>query len=125
MNRLFEILLTTIMAVIVAATLCGCLYIYDNKRSSVEVVNEVPIDTRYTESHQEIVTDYDYQYDFFSGEGFRLMPNTHTAIIPDKYEVQYRVYYDNCTNDTEWREVARDEYEATLKLLDEQQEEQE
>ncbi len=125
MKKLFEILITTIIAVIVAVTICGCLYIYDNKRSSAEVVNEVPVDTRHTESHQEIVTDYDYQYDFFSGEGFRLMPNTHTAIIPDKYEVQYRVYYDNYTNETEWREVARDEYEAALKLLNEQQEEQE
>lgn len=85
--------------------------------SSAEVVKEIPIDTRYTESHQEIRTDYDYQFDLLGEETFKLMPNMHTVIIPDKYEVQYRVYYDDCTNKTEWREVARDEYEAVLTLL--------
>ena len=84
---------------------------------SAGVVKEIPIDARHIESHQEIKTDYDYQLDLLGEETFKLMPNTHTVIVPDKYEVQYRVYYDDHTNKTEWREVARDEYEVVLKVL--------
>lgn len=101
-------IILVLIAITMATFICGC----------AKVVDEIPIDARFTESHQEIRTDYDYQVDILGEETFKLMPNIHTVTIPDKYEVQYRVYYDDSTNKTEWREVARDEYEAVLRILE-------
>lgn len=82
--------------------LCGC-------RNEVE---RKIIDSRYTPSYQGIETTYEHKYSF-EGEGdWKLMPNTHTVMYPEKYELQYRIYYDDGTTETEWVQVAKDEYEA-------------
>ena len=82
--------------------LCGC----------AKQIDEYPTDARYTEAYQGIETTYDYEFDIFSEEGFKKMPNTHSRMFPAKYELQYRIKYDDGTSRTEWRTVARDEYEA-------------
>lgn len=91
-----------IMVLIISILLCGC----------ASVTEEYPIDARYTESYQGIETTYDYEVDLFSENGLKKMPNIHSTIVPEKYELQYRIKYDNGTSRTEWRIVARDEYEA-------------
>ena len=84
--------------------LCGCRH---------ETERHV-IDARYTPSYQGIETTYNNRWDMGKGE-YRLMPDTHTTVFPEKYELQYRIYYDDGTTDTEWVQVARDEYEAYTK----------
>lgn len=92
-----KVLIVSIMCMLV---LCGCR----------EEVRRYPIDARYTPSYQGIETTYENKYDFGTGE-FRLMPDTHTTVYPEKYEIQYRIIYNDDTTDTEWRQVAKDEYE--------------
>lgn len=94
-----------IILTILSMLLCGC----------AKQIDEYPIDARYTEAYQGIVTTYEYELDIFSEEGFKKMPNTHSKMFPAKYELQYRIKYDDGTSKTEWRTVARDEYEAFMK----------
>ena len=71
-----------------------------------------PIDARYTPSYQGIETTYEYTYDIFSDEGFKKVPNTHSTIFPEKYEIQYEISYPSGTYQYQWREVTKEEYEA-------------
>lgn len=102
MKKVILILLTMAMLF----TMCGC----------ANVVEEYPIDARYTESYAGIDTTYEMKW---NGETWSEMPNTHTKVFPEKYEIQYRINYDDGSTKTEWREVARDEYETVLKELNE------
>ena len=94
-----------IMVLIVSILLCGC----------ASVTEEYPIDARYTESYQGIETTYDYEFDLFSDNGFKKMPNVHSTIVPEKYELQYKINYDNGATRAEWRTVTKDEYNKFLK----------
>ena len=95
-----------LLAMVMLFAMCGC----------ANVVEEHPIDARYTESYIGIDTTYEMKW---NGETWSQMPNTHTKVFPEKYEIQYRINYDDGSTKTEWREVARDEYEAVLKELNE------
>ena len=92
-----------ILLVIMLFVMCGC--------TKVKVVEEHPIDARYTESYKGIDTTYEMKWD---GDTWAEMPNTHSVVFPEKYEIQYRINYDNGSTKTEWREVARDEYEKVV-----------
>lgn len=94
-----------IMIVILSTFLCGC-------RTEVE---RYPIDARYTESYQGIETTYEYEVDIFSDNGIKKMPNTHSKVFPEKYELQYRIKYDNGDTKTVWVQVAKDEYMEFIK----------
>lgn len=94
-----------LMVLIISTLLCGCS----------SVIEEYPIDARYTESYQGIETTYDYEFDLFSENGFKKMPNVHSTIVPEKYELQYRINYDDKTTRTEWRTVTKDEYNNFIK----------
>lgn len=93
----------TILLTIMLLAMCGC--------TKVKVVEEHPIDARYTESYKGIDTTYEMKW---NGDTWAEMPNTHSVVFPEKYEIQYRINYDNGTTKTEWREVARDEYEKVV-----------
>ena len=97
MKKVILILLTMIMLF----TMCGC----------ANVVEEYPIDARHTESYTGIDTTYEMKW---NGDTFSEMPNTHTEVFPEKYEIQYRINYDDGNTKTEWREVARDEYKMAV-----------
>ena len=87
-----------------------------------EVVDKIPLDTRYTPQHQEVVTTYEYKYDVWGG-GFKLLPNAHTETIPERYEVHYRITYTDDSVENVWEEVSKVEYdvaESRLKELQEQ-----
>lgn len=89
-----------LLAIMIFA-MCGC----------AKVVEEYPIDARYTESYKGIDTTYEMKW---NGDAWAEMPNTHSVVFPEKYEIQYRINYDNGSTKTEWREVARDEYEKAV-----------
>ncbi len=67
-------------------------------------VNKVAIDYRYTPSRTEIVTDYQYAYSWWHGD-FKLVPNTHSKTIPEKYEVLYFITYNDGTKAEQWQAV--------------------
>lgn len=91
----------TVLLTIMLFAMCGC----------ANVVEEHPIDARYTESYTGIDTTFEMQWD---GDTWSKMPNTHSKVFPAKYEIQYRINYDDGSTKTEWREVARDEYEKAV-----------
>ena len=95
---------------ILLLVLCGCAEV-------PEVENEKIIDVRFTPSHEEIQTTQEYEFDIFSENLFKKMPNVHTVTVPDKYEVQYRIYWSDGKTDTEWREVPRDVYEEAQEQI--------
>lgn len=91
----------TVLLTIMLFAMCGC----------ANVVEEYPIDARYTESYTGIVTTYEMKW---NGDTWSQMPNTHTKFFPEMYEIQYRIKYDDGSTKTEWRIVARDEYEKAV-----------
>ena len=101
MKRVIAILISLAMLL----TLCGC----------AKVIEEYPIDARYTESYKGIDTTYEMKW---NGDTWSEMPNTHTVVFPDKYEIQYRINYSDGSSETKWKEVARDEYEMIVEKYD-------
>lgn len=59
-----------LLAIMIFA-MCGC----------ANVVEEYPIDARYTESYKGIDTTYEMKW---NGETWSEMPNTHTKAFPEK-----------------------------------------
>ena len=105
-----------ILVVVVAFALIAIGFIFF--ASGFEKVSENPIDARHTDAHTEIVTDYKYEYDIFSEEGFKKMPNIHSQQFPEKWEICYSTEYKNGATRTEWREVTREEYEDYYKEME-------
>ena len=96
---------------ILALILCSCAL------EKVKVEEHV-IDARYTESYIGVETTYNYEFDLFSStDTLHKMPDMHSVVYPAKYEVQYRITYDDGSTKAEWREVERDIYEQALAEL--------
>ena len=85
------------------------------------VVDKVIEDVRYTPQTQETVTDYEYKYNFWTGD-FVLVPNVHTETVPEKYEVLYFVTYNNGDTSHCWEVVNKTEYDAAVDFLEKQTE---
>lgn len=102
----------TLLLILVACTLlfaaCG----------DKEIADKTPTDLRYTPAHQEMVTDYEYKYNFLQGD-WVLVPNVHTETVPDKYEVYYRITYVDGGTTEHWETVDKSEYDAAAAFLSE------
>lgn len=61
--------------------------------------------------HQETVTTYKNKYNPSEG-AWQYVPNVHTKTVPDTYEVQYIITYDDGSE-----EVTRPEYEKVESKL--------
>jgi len=94
-----------IISLIIAAIFLIALVACEKK---IEVSRDV-IDCRYTPAHEEVVTEYEYKYDGWKGE-YRLMPNTHTKKYNEKYELLYKITYDDGSSEKNWQEVTEKEY---------------
>lgn len=103
------------IAIVVTILICTFIIIIGVK-SEGEIIDTKPTDTKFTPSYESIETDYEYKWSWWDGD-FKLMPNVHTVVYPDKYEVEYIVYYDNGNNIHEWRTVSKEEYETALNYL--------
>ena len=99
MKKVISIILLSVMII---AMCSGCA------EPPVEVSRE-PIDVRYTEAYESIETDYQHQYSWLKGE-FVLVPNVKTVRHEAKWEIQYRITYDNGTEETEWCKCTEVEY---------------
>lgn len=100
------LLFLIIVAAALSFTACG---------DSAEIVSKTPLDVRYTPQHQEFVTDYEYKYNWWTGD-FELVPNMHTETIPDKYEVLYHIEYTDGKTADKWESVNKAEYDAAAAL---------
>lgn len=56
------------------------------------VVDKVIEDARYTPQTQETVTDYEYKYNFWTGD-FVLVPNVHTETVPEKMDINIKTKF--------------------------------
>lgn len=83
---------------------------------SRKVASKTPTDARYTPARQEMVTDYEYKYNWWTGD-FELVPNIHTQTLPEKYEVYYHIEYTNGDSADSWETVTKSEYDAVVLLL--------
>ena len=79
-------------------------------------VRREPLETRYTPEHDSIETTNNYVFDPFHMD-IRLMPNTHTVHHSEKYEVRYRLFYDNGSTIERWETVDRTTFEAAEAAL--------
>lgn len=99
MKKLIAIILLSIMV----ATICAAC------AEPITEVSREPINARHTEAYEGIETEYEYQYDWWKGD-FVLMPVMKTVRYPAKWEIQYRITYDNGETETEWCECTEEEY---------------
>lgn len=90
------------IVLLVATLLAGCA----EPRTEV---SRVPVDVSYTEAYDAIETDYDYKYNVWEGE-WQLVPVMKTVHHNAKWEIQYRIVYDNGTEKTEWCNCTEAEY---------------
>lgn len=92
--------------IVAALLIIGCL-------AGCEMPTEVdrtPVDARYTAASVEFKTNYHHKYSWLRGE-FVLVPDVRQVTVPEKWEIQYRVTYDNGYSCDEWKECSREEYE--------------
>lgn len=96
-------IISFIFCAIIVISLCSCGFPKEIERTA--------IDCRYTEAHTELVTEYEHVFSWWTGD-FVLVPNTHTKVCPEKYELLYVIKYDDGTSYEKWAEVSRSEYVA-------------
>lgn len=90
-----------------------CFSVLTGCEQKEEVSRDV-IDCRYTAAHDELVTTYTYIY---SGEIFVPIPQTDTVHCDEKYEILYRVTYDDGTTADKWESVTKAEYRNAEKEI--------
>lgn len=99
-----------IVLLVMVATICaGC-------GETPAEVSRVPVDVRYTEAFEGITTEYKYKYDWWKGD-FVLVPVMKTVRHDAKWEIQYRITYDNGEEQTEWCACTEAEYNSTKDKL--------
>ncbi len=79
-----------------------------------EEVSRNIIDCRYTAAHDELVTTYIYIY---SGKTPVPIPQIYTVHHDEKYEILYRVTYNDGTTADKWESVTRAEYRNAEKEI--------
>lgn len=78
---------------------------------NVEVASSVPIDRRYTPPRDEIVTTYQYRYDWYNDE-LKMLPYVSTVHHNEKYEILYKITYDDGSTKKQWKSVSKTEYDS-------------
>lgn len=105
MKKIIAVLLVIILSTF---TFCGC-------EAPTEIDREA-IEAKYTEAYDNVETDYDYQYNWYTGE-FVLLPNTRTVHHDEKYEIKYKITYDDESVKYEWKTVDKETYEKARDKL--------
>lgn len=105
MKKIIAILL---VVVFIAFPLYGCELPTETDREAIEV--------KYTAAYDNVETDYDYQYNWYTSE-FVLLPNTRTVHHEEEYEVKYKITYDDESVKYEWKTVDKETYEKARDKL--------
>lgn len=76
-----------------------------------EEISREAIDRRYIAPYDGVETDYVYKYDMWKGE-FVMVPEIRTVHHNAKYQILYRITYDNGSTDERWVDVGEATYNA-------------
>lgn len=74
------------------------------------IVTKEPLDTRFTAAHDEVIYDGYWIGDYY-------VHDNYTVFCADKYEVCYRITYEDESLKTIWLEVDKDEYDRARDKL--------
>ena len=96
-------IVAALAALVVIVGLVGC-------HTKTEV-SGTPIDTRYTPASVMVKTDYVYRYDILNGK-LALVPEMKQVAMPDKWEILWRITYDDGTCEDRWIGCTKAEYEG-------------
>ena len=96
-----------VMLILALMLLCAC--------SPREEISRELIDYDFTPAHNETVTTYTTVP---CGSSFVTLPVTNTYHYDDKYELLYRVSYDDGSDAKIWEEVTEREYDNAVKELE-------
>ena len=107
MKKLFAMVLVVLLAV--SFTACA------EAETLTEVSREI-VDTQHTEAYSGVETDYEYKYNWWKGE-FQLVPVVKTVHHNAKWQIQYRITYDNGSQKTEWCNCTEAEYNQAVAEL--------
>lgn len=95
----------------IGAVLCLVLTVFPLSACTPKTeVSREAIDHKYTAAYDSVETEYKHTYDVWKGE-FVLVPYVHTVHHDAKYEIQYRITYDDGSTVTNWECVSKAEYE--------------
>ena len=101
-TRIFGIVF---IGLIITGIICVFFSIYKTE------VSRTPIDSKYVEAHDEIVTDYEYKWVWFSrNNGLQYVPNTHSKHYDEEYQLLYEITYTDGSKTKSWETVSADEY---------------
>lgn len=74
-----------------------------------------PIDTRHTPAGAEIKTEYAYRLDILTGK-LVLVPEVKQVTTPEKWEILWRITYDDGRCVDKWYECSKAEYEDVARI---------
>lgn len=95
-----------ICATLLIVTMTGC----------AGEVSRTAIDVRYTSAHNEVISSMTSRYDF-NLEQWIYYPEIKTIYEPDKWEVLYKITYDNGKTYNRWKSVSQELYESVKREL--------
>ncbi len=104
----FVLLLVVIFGIVSLLTGCGEYFKEDSR---------IVIDYRFTQAHEEERIGYKKEYHSIS-DTWVDVPYTYKTFIPDRYELLWKVTYQDGHTEREWKECTRFECENAQKELE-------
>nr|DAF67531.1 MAG TPA: protein of unknown function DUF4969 [Caudoviricetes sp.] len=97
----------------IGAVLCLVLTVFPLSACTPKTeVSREAIDHKYTAAYDSVETVYMHKYDALTGD-FNVVPYLNTVHHDAKYEILYRITYDDGSAVTNWECVSKAEYERT------------
>ena len=88
--------------------LFSCVFILLTSCTASEIKRDV-MNVKYTASYTIIETNFLYEVDVNSGN-LTLLPYKSEQLVDEKYEVEYKITYEDGTTNTVWETVDKDTY---------------
>lgn len=99
MKKIIAIMLSLI---IIPFIISGC--------KSKEIISQKPMELRFTPAHTEREADVCIVGDY-------ILPIERTIAYPEKYEVRYKITYEDGSTSSEWQTVDKETYEKARDKL--------
>ena len=96
------------MVILTTSLLCACV-------ERPEVVDKEPVDVRYTEAHTELKP---FTYCIPAGKAIIPVVTTRPVRYPEKWEIQWLLFYADNTESHKWIECTESEYLEVKEYLD-------
>lgn len=105
MKKLIIFVLVTILVISLLGACC----------ETHEVIDKEPIDVRYTEAHDQLVTSI---IPISTGKTIVMVPNYYTVHHDEKWEIKWLLIYDDESKTTKWLECSEEDYYIIKEYLD-------